>query len=452
MLFKIQKKNDFNNYIHRSFVQVFLLNICRVGFQFLIGIILVHGLGVSSYGFYAYFMAILNTIVLLSSMGISKLSIREVARLVGHKQWGALKDYISYFHKINITIIAVFVLLLVMCFKLIFSHKFSHHMIHAVVFGIISLPFLSLGLLRAGILRGLKHPVLAKIPELVATPFMFVSLLGVTFLFLNKNYFNITTVFIFQLASIVFGFVLGLMFLLKELPHEVFTSSREGIRINVILKQVLPFLCLVGVNMVNTRIDILLLGFLRPTADVGIYRIVMLFVQTLGLPLLMYNAIAAPLIANAFYEKEKIKLQRVVIWGTRITFVLTFLGVLFLSTFGYWILNFFYGALFSQKGYTPLIVLSISQLINVGFGAVALILNMTGHERWTLRATTITIILNVILNVLLVPIFGIMGSAIATAISLILWNIILFVCVYHELGINSCIIYEARIFFKRIIQ
>jgi O-antigen/teichoic acid export membrane protein len=448
--FKLAKKIDFQNYIHRSFSSVFLLNIFRILFQFLVGIILVRSLGASDYGIYAYIMTAINTLTLFSGLGLPNLSVREVAKFAGQKKWGMLKSYIVQLHKINLIVIGICFLALIGFLKLILARNVDVHTVKVAILGLTLFPFLSLGLLRSGILRGLKHPFLAQLPEYFVIPLTFIVLLVLGFLFFLRNYFNLTTVFLLQLLSVSLGTLLGLIFLVKKLPFNFFAINQKNVKIESVLQRALPFICLSGIGIINARMDILLLGFLRPASDVGIYKVVTLFAQVISITLMIYNTVSGPVIADMFYQSNKSELQKVVTLGTRITFFFTLIGVLILTIFGFWILKFFYGPLFSDKGYIPLVILLVSQLINVGFGAVGMILNMTNHEKITLRITLLSFIVNFVLNFALVPTFGINGSAVATAISVILWNVVLFVYVYKKVNVNSCITYRIKNFFESI--
>jgi len=449
MLSKFSENFTLNTYFHKALCGVLLLNIFRVGSRLLISIILVHVLTTSDYGLYVYIITLLNTITSFSSMGIPNLSSREVAIFVTQKQWGKLKSYIIQAHKLIIINIVVVILLAFLCLHLIFTHKFSSRIINISMLSMLLLPFLSLGLVRSGILRGLKKPVLGKLPEYCVIPGTFMLLLTLNFLLFHKNYFNITSTLLLQLSSILIGFLVGMVLLLKKLPSQVFKRHMQTTHLHVTLKKALPFLCLTGISLINARIDILLLGFLRPSADIGVYQIVILFTQTLILPLMIYNTVASPMIADLHYKKSKRELQKIVIFGTRITFLFTFLGVLFLVFMGHWILEFIYKPFVADKGYFSLIVLAIAQLINVIFGATAVILNMTGHESTTVRVLILTVILNIAFNLLLVPFFGISGSAIATAISIVFGKCCLYYHVYHKVGINSCISYGAKKILKK---
>ncbi|MDJ0571261.1 MAG: polysaccharide biosynthesis C-terminal domain-containing protein, partial [Pleurocapsa sp. MO_192.B19] len=54
-------------------------------------------------------------------------------------------------------------------------------------------------------------------------------------------------------------------------------------------------------------------------------------------------------------------------------------------------------------------------MVNVSTGSVGLLLNMTGNESYTLISRVSSTVLNVVLNALLIPRWGLEGAAIATA-------------------------------------
>ncbi len=55
-------------------------------------------------------------------------------------------------------------------------------------------------------------------------------------------------------------------------------------------------------------------------------------------------------------------------------------------------------------------------------GSTAVVANMTGHERLTLYSVGVSVTVNIVLNLVLIPVLGMNGSAIATAVSLVLFN------------------------------
>ena len=102
---------------------------------------------------------------------------------------------------------------------------------------------------------------------------------------------------------------------------------------------------------------------------------------------------------------------------------------------GKWVLSFF-GADF-VNGYMALVVLTVGQVARALFGSVGFLMTMTGHGRETAYVFGLSVVLNIGLNAFLIPPFGMAGAAFATALTTILWNVLLFVYVLNRLGINS---------------
>jgi len=87
--------------------------------------------------------------------------------------------------------------------------------------------------------------------------------------------------------------------------------------------------------------------------------------------------------------------------------------------------------------YFPLLILLIGQLVNSTVGTVGALLNMTGHEKDTAIGMTLSAVINIVLNLTLIPHYGTKGAATATTISMITWSILLWYLVRKRLGINS---------------
>jgi O-antigen/teichoic acid export membrane protein len=111
--------------------------------------------------------------------------------------------------------------------------------------------------------------------------------------------------------------------------------------------------------------------------------------------------------------------------------------VLILTTGGDFLIEFCFGSSY-KSGTTALAILAFGQLINASFGSVGSLLNMTGNENDTLKGMVIAVVVNMVLNILLIPHFGIEGAAFSTVISCFFWNVILRNSVRRRLGIESC--------------
>jgi O-antigen/teichoic acid export membrane protein len=111
-------------------------------------------------------------------------------------------------------------------------------------------------------------------------------------------------------------------------------------------------------------------------------------------------------------------------------------------------LSFIFGPEFGAA-YLPLLILCAGQLVNAATGCAILLLNMTGNERYPLLATMVAAFLNVMLNLLLIPPYGIHGAAIATASSTAALQLWAGWLAWRRTGIDTTIAYPILQLFRR---
>lgn len=165
------------------------------------------------------------------------------------------------------------------------------------------------------------------------------------------------------------------------------------------------------------QVDFILLGVYRPSADVGIYRIYLVLVGFLSLALSSFAKIYKPTISELIFE-EKVKevkeiYKRVSKWIFNINAFL-FLVILLLGTSII--------ALLFTKNYlespASLIILAAGIFINSSFGPEGMTLEAYGNTKLSMLNGFLMLITNIGLNLVLIPKYGIVGAAIATATSL----------------------------------
>ncbi len=82
---------------------------------------------------------------------------------------------------------------------------------------------------------------------------------------------------------------------------------------------------------------------------------------------------------------------------------------------GEWIVALFGGGF--ETAYLPMLILSGAYFLGSFFGAGPHILMMTGHEKISSNILVSTTLLNIVLNVVLITLYGVVGAALATFIS-----------------------------------
>jgi len=69
---------------------------------------------------------------------------------------------------------------------------------------------------------------------------------------------------------------------------------------------------------------------------------------------------------------------------------------------------------------------------------------MTGRERAQTKILIVAAAINVFLNLLLIPLFGITGGAIASAASVMFWNVATVILIRDELGLQTLVWVPSR--------
>ena len=90
--------------------------------------------------------------------------------------------------------------------------------------------------------------------------------------------------------------------------------------------------------------------------------------------------------------------------------------------------------------YPVMFVLMIGLLVKASFGPVEYMLSMAGEERACAGALAIAVAGNITLNLVLIPPYGIMGAAAATAISTSLATVLMARLVSARLGVRSFVL------------
>ena len=294
------------------------------------------------------------------------------------------------------------------------------------------IPIVTLRNLRLGAMGGLHKIVMGLVPEWIFAPLLLLVLTGFMYLFLGEGLSAIWVALIRVFAAVV-TLVISVRLLHRILPNAAKEATPQY-QAKTWLQSALPFMFMGSMFMIKSRTDIVMLGALQGAESVGIYFAVSRGVQLIKFILGSVNTVLAPNIADLYAEGKIKQLQRIITKSARVVLLIALPITAITIGFGYWYLLLF-GEEFI-KGKQALIILCVGQLVNATTGSVGLLLNMTGHERFTSITSVVGTGLNVILNALLIPRWGIEGAAFATTSTTILVNIMNTIWVRQQLGIH----------------
>ncbi|MEM7083792.1 MAG: flippase [Pseudomonadota bacterium] len=393
-------------------------------------ILLARILGAEDYGYFTFAITVVGLLAVLAQLGLPQLATREIAALQTLERWSLLNGLRRRSLQLMLLSLSVVILLGVLL------RAFSAHIpaMEPTVFliALVMLPLMIMAEIFSGFLKGLHRVVHATWPLAAFKPLLTLAIVVSIFVFFDEELRAneaILATLIGTAAALIALLVLLRRFwpaASRDLPPEFDSSSWA--------RALLPFTLLGAANLIIQKTDIILLGVLGSPEDVGIYHIAVQGAMLVSFGFAAINAVLAPNIARLHVTGDRRQLQRLMTVSTRAILAIAVGVLLVLVVFGQFILDRVFGDEF-VRGYPALVVLGVGQLINASAGSVGTFLSMTRHERDTARAILAGTGVNTVLNLILIPAFGLIGAAAATALSTVVWNIMMSYSVYHRLDI-----------------
>jgi O-antigen/teichoic acid export membrane protein len=176
----------------------------------------------------------------------------------------------------------------------------------------------------------------------------------------------------------------------------------------------------------------LLLGYFSSAADVGLYSVAHRTAVLVGMVVFATDAIAAPKL-SALLSQDSITQARVV--AGNITALMIVAGApmfLLFIIFPATVLGIF-GPEFTAGG-SLLAIMAVGQMVNVVVGPVSLFLIMGGHEPIVSRVEMASASLCLLASILLIPVYGVTGAALATIMPIIFKSVVYVFCVRSSFG------------------
>jgi O-antigen/teichoic acid export membrane protein len=175
-------------------------------------------------------------------------------------------------------------------------------------------------------------------------------------------------------------------------------------------------------QIVVVWLDILLVGALLSRYDAGVYGAVSKLAVVGNFALEGTRLAIGPQISALLARKEHARTADLYQSATRWLMMASWPMYVLFMIFPAVALSLF-GHRYATAGSTSLIVLSLAMLISLGTGNVTVVLLMGGKSSWNVINALGALVINVGLNIVLMPRIGILGAAIAWAVSIVLDNV-----------------------------
>ncbi|MCW8933006.1 MAG: oligosaccharide flippase family protein [Gammaproteobacteria bacterium] len=403
-------------------------------------IILTNILGSHQYSIYYYVLTWLFILTIISKFGIDILLLRFIPKYNIKCEWQFFKGII-FWSKKNILKTSLSISSLYLLTVFLFRNNLEQELTNTFYIGCLAIPLLTSIYIRYGILKGLKHPNLSLLPELIISPIILSLFVLITEYFFNRTNTASLTM-LYYVITLIIGSLLGQQWLKKRLPTEIHHVN-PNYKSRYWLQITFPLFIITLLHQLLGNNDTILLGLINGTKNIGIYGIASKLSLAVSFPLIVANVLFAPIISECYSTNNINGLQHKLNKGMRFVIFSSIIFFTSLIFFREQVLTIF-GKDFLQ-GSTSLVILSIGQIINAILGPVGFLLSQTSYEKTVMKTLFLAVLLNIILNLLLIPDYGIEGAALATSISIISWNVILYYKVRQYLGIDASGLFKIRI-------
>ena len=364
-------------------------------------------------------------------MGLDSFLVRKISTYQNQCEWRLMRGALSWANKIS-WISSFSLSALAILGALISRGQMEPAVFETFCIAMLLIPLTTSARIRQAVLQGLNRIILGQMPEQIIFPILFIVLSSSKWSFLAQS-FSPQTVMCLRLLAMGIVFLFGVFLLRKVLP-EHFKSATPQFKTTEWFKIAVPMMWMSGAHVINSYCDSVMLGTFRGSAEVGLYTVATSGAFLVVLVLAGVNTSISPIVA-ALYSKNNIeKLQEVVKNSTRWTFLSGLIVGILLLIFGYWFLLVF-GIEFTQAK-PALNILVIGNISMSCMGTVAVVLVMTGKERIAMKGFGMGAALNILLNALFIPQWGMEGAALATATSITICYIFLTWVAYRDLKIQ----------------
>ncbi len=403
-------------------IQIAIINVFAKLLKFLFEIGTSFFVNKDTYGEFALILSYILILTKISSFGIQNIMVRDVPKYSN-------QNYISYLF-FNSSIVIFFVSIVL--FLALYQYNFIYIKEYPNIF--IIYWFISLTILYSTYLRSIQKVKLWIYFQDIQLYLIYFSLLGFLY-FTQHSKIGIDFILNIYTIAVICTFISVVIFVRLKYRLELFSKLSFN-KIEYITTNSLPVLFTGLTYLIISRIDIIMLDKYVSLELVGEYNII----ARVTLQVLFFNQVIVsyyyPRLAKMFSQKKDI--NEISIYNRKFVF-LSFISVTIVSFFLFLGVNYF--SLFDilniknkQIFFNVFVILTITQIVYSAICFYGNILIYIHKQKIEYFNNLLVLFLAIILNIILIPTYGVIGASIATSIALLLGNLLQMIQVKYFTG------------------
>jgi O-antigen/teichoic acid export membrane protein len=425
----LNRRNDatFTDVLKRAGAAFLLKNIGTL-LSFAFNIILGRLLGAHGSGLYYLALSFTSVAVMISRFGLDNTLVRFSAAHASQQEWSAVKGL--YYRAMTLSSLVAVLVTGVTWFSAPFlaERVFSQSELTPYI-QLMSLSIFPTSLLTlySQLLTGVKKTSQAVAVQLVLPQ-------AATLLL------TLALVPVWGLAGAVWGYTIGALVTLvfsyvwwREATFQHIKDVQPVFALRDMLQSSLPLFWQSLFLLVPKWASTWMLGIWATSADVGIFSVASRTAFLISFILVAVNSASSPRFSEMFAKGDIQGVGRLARDTAMLMALFAAPILVFLLVFPGWVMSW-YGPEF-RSGALALVILALGQYVNTSSGSVQRVLMMCGYEHLMRNVAAFCAVLVLVLNVLLIPPYGVVGAAVASAVTLSVQNLLVAFLVRQKMGI-----------------
>ncbi len=416
--------------LSKNIIYTFLTQIPSLLLSIIAGIFITRLLGPEGKGVFSVYTANAEILVLLFSFGTEQ----GIVYFISNKKINEFKIQAVAISVLLISSIFNFILIFNISSKLIFVENYDNLFYKAFLFALFFITF-SNSILMA-FLRAKKNFKKINLVSIVNASLNLISF-STLYLLVKTGVIEISIilVFIFSISLFAINFILYLFFFLKT--NKFSPNFNLNIKNDIIPFYKFSFIGFLGmlVNFLNYRLDIWFVQYFKGSVQLGLYALAVNFAQFIMMISRMISSVMMPYLSEDNIKQR----QAYFLQYSRINSLFVLSSVFVLFFLSDYLLVLLYGADFKDS-VIPFKILVIGMIFTGTSQLFSSYISASGRNDLCLLANIIGLSFTIVLDFMLIPKYGIVGSAYATTISYLSIFLVYF----------AIIIFKEKFTFKNI--
>ena len=403
---------------------VVILEMAAVAIRYALQIVLARLAGPHEYGVYTFALTWAQMLAIPAGLGISGVVIRYIPQYQAQARELTLRSLLTWSRRVTVCAGAAIAGVGALVISVIRPEDAD-----VLYLALVSTPLLALSTLFTESLRGGGRLFASRIVPTVLQPTLVIGASLAVYLMAGS------LGGLGAMSAMVVATAVGVVIQGLAIRTTVGSGLRRGYRAaREWLGLGLQLLLVKVFQMVLNLSDILLVGVLVGPTAAGFYAVASKTVVLASLFTQAVNLAVPASVSKAHHQGDVASVEAQLRWSAKLAFLPSALLAAILMVFPDLVLRAFGPEFVDASG--ALVILAVGRLVSSFTGPVGSVLSVTGHQRVNVWTYGLAAGLQVVLDLLLIPTFGIVGAAIANSVAVVFWNVTLYVFVIRLLPLR----------------